>query len=84
MDNENCPVLSAAVAYYDGTTRSITAPAVAERIGRDEATVASRLQQLADCELLAPADDGYRPTVTGREFLALDADCGPFIVDTGE
>jgi predicted transcriptional regulator len=84
MNRENCPVLSAVVERYDRTGEPVSLASVTEALGREEEAVASKLTQLAACELLATAGDGYRPTVTGREFLALDVDCGPFIVDVDE
>jgi len=84
MERANCPVLAATVEYYDSTGGPVTPAAITDTLDRDEATVATRFRQLVDCELLAPVQDGYRPTVTGREFLDLDVECGPIIVDTDD
>ncbi|WP_181685310.1 hypothetical protein [Halorhabdus salina] len=81
MDDPNCPVLAAAVAFRDDTGRVVTATALTDRLDREEAAIADRLERLVDCELLAPMEGGFRPTVTGREFLDLDVECGPLIVD---
>ncbi|QSG06038.1 hypothetical protein [Halapricum desulfuricans] len=81
MDRPNCPVLAAAVKRYDATGQPVTAASIASALQQRESAVGTRLSRLVDCELLAPADGGYRPTVTGREFLDLEAECGPFIVD---
>lgn len=84
MHRNNCPVLATVVDRYDSTGQPVSPVTVADALGRDEGAIESRLAQLAACELLAPADGGYRPTVTGREFLALDVECGPLIVDTDD
>jgi predicted transcriptional regulator len=84
MNRKNCPVLSAVVERYDRTGEPVSPSPVASALEREEESVASRLSQLVACELLAPTGDGYRPTVTGREFLELDVECGPLIVDTDE
>jgi len=81
MDEGDCPVLAMVVDRYDSTDRPVTRAVLADTLDIDEGAVADRLARLIDCELVAPAGDGYRPTVTGREFLALDVDCGPVIVD---
>ncbi|WP_135665622.1 hypothetical protein [Halorhabdus rudnickae] len=82
MEHENCPVLAAAVEHYDTTGGPVTPAAIRGLLERDEAAIETRFRQLVDCELLAPVENGYRPTVTGREFLDLDVECGPIIVDT--
>jgi hypothetical protein len=82
MQHENCPVLAAAVEYYDSANQPVTPAAITGSLDRSEAAIATRFHQLVDCELLAVVEDGYRPTVTGREFLELDVECGPIIVDT--
>ena len=68
--------LVALVEQYDATGTPTTARAVADRVGADEASVADRLDALVVVDFLAEADDGYRPTVTAREFLALDVELG--------
>ena len=82
MDTEHCPVLETAVHHYDSTGQAVTPSAIAGTVTLSEREIAERLAKLADCELLAHTGEGYRPTITGREFLALDVDCGPIIVDT--
>ena len=82
MDTEHCPVLETAVHRYDSTGQAVTPSAIEDSLTLPEADIAERLAKLADCELLVHTGEGYRPTVTAREFLALDIDCGPIIVDT--
>lgn len=65
-------VLVAVVEQYDG--EPLTREAIARRTGADDAAVDECLATLVDTELLAATESGYRPTVTGREFLALDVD----------
>ncbi|MEF8786454.1 MAG: hypothetical protein V5A45_11020 [Haloarculaceae archaeon] len=84
MDEANCRVLAAVVDRYDRTGEPVSAAAVADTLGRATTAVSDRLAELESCEFLAPAGDGYRPTVTGREFLELDIECGPVIVDTDD
>ncbi|AWB27651.1 helix-turn-helix domain-containing protein [Halococcoides cellulosivorans] len=83
MDDPNCPVLAAAVARYDRTDRPVSVAAIGTILDRDPEEIAGRIDRLRACELLAREGDGdrYRPTVTGREFLALDVECGPIVVD---
>lgn len=82
MDEDNCPVLALVVERYDSTGEPVSAATVADTLEREETAVSDRLAELESCEFLAPVGEGYRPTVTGREFLALDIECGPVIVDT--
>lgn len=84
MREDDCPVLALVVDRYDESGEPVSAGTVAHVLGREESAVRGRLTELVSCEFLASAGDGYRPTVTGREFLELDVECGPVIVDTDE
>jgi predicted transcriptional regulator len=81
MTEVACALLAAIVDRYDETEGPVTPAAVAEARGRDPEHLAARFERYVDCALLAPADGGYRPTVTARELLALDCDGRVLIVD---
>lgn len=81
MDDPPCPVLAAVVAIYDETHGTVTESLLRERLDWDRGRIRERLARLLDFEFIAESDGGHRPTVTGRDFLALDVDCGPLIVD---
>ena len=54
---------------------------IAERVGADRAEVRETLDTLGNYEFVKRTPDGkYAPTVTGREFLALDVDEDTFVV----
>ena len=81
MTQRNCPVLAAVVDRYESTAQPVTEREIAPAFRRDRTAIAERLDRLVECELLTRVGGGYRPTVTGREFLELDVECGPIIVD---
>lgn len=74
-------ILSFAVRTYDESEEPLGPSAVADRFGLSPETAAERCERLVDCELLAAENGGYRPTVTGRELLALDIDDEFVVVD---
>jgi predicted transcriptional regulator len=65
-------VLVAVVQRYDNTGEPLSTAAVAARTDGDDDAVAAALERLAASEFLVETATGYRPTVTAREFLALD------------
>jgi hypothetical protein len=69
---------------YDEHDDPITPATAADEFDTTTAVVAERFERLADCELVRRVEGGYRPTVTGREFLALDLDEGVVVVDPQE
>lgn len=78
-------VLVALVARYDERGSPLSPAALAAVLDgdTDPCAVERCLDRLVDCELAAAGPDGYRPTVTGREFLDLDIDDGFAVVDPG-
>lgn len=74
-------LLACAVEYYDEGPQPVTCRQVAERFETPPAAVRSCFERLVECKLLARIDGGYRPTITGREFLELDIDDEMIIVD---
>ncbi|WP_436930710.1 hypothetical protein [Halosimplex halobium] len=74
MSPSTYAVLAATVDRYRESGAPVTAAGVAESCGAPEAAVARSLESLCEFELLEPTDQGYRPTVTAREFLALDVE----------
>ena len=76
-------VLVALVARYDERGSPLSPAVLADALDGDPCTVERRLDGLVDCELAAADPNGYRPTVTGREFLELDIDGGFAVVDPG-
>jgi predicted transcriptional regulator len=81
MDEATCCVLATLVDRYDSSTTPVSVTTLAGALDAEEETVSQRVSRLVACELAAPAAGGYRPTVTGRELLALDVEDGPVIVD---
>ncbi len=79
-------VLRALVDVTDESGGSVGVSRIAESVDCDPATVRSVLDSLRSYEFVKTTDDGrYEPTVTGREFLALDIDEGSFVViDTSQ
>jgi len=73
-------ILERVVARYDETGVPVTPAGTAERADASVAEVRSLFDRFADCELLVRVDEGYRPTVTARELVALDVD-GCVVVD---
>jgi predicted transcriptional regulator len=78
-------VLAALVARYDERGSPLSPAVIATALDGDPdpCAVERCLDRLAGCELVAAEPDGYRPTVTGREFLDLDIDGGFAVVDPG-
>jgi len=74
-------VLRALVDLVEGSEGSVDAVQVAERVGTDHAEVSEALDSLGRYEFVKRTPGGrYAPTVTGREFLALDVDEEAFVV----
>lgn len=74
-------VLETAVALHDEGVQPLTPTAVAERVEPTPETVERLFARFVDCELLLPTGDGYAPTVTARELLALDPAGDVLILD---
>jgi len=77
----NSALLAFVAARYGEVGRPVTAGEAAARFDVDRASLQRQLDVLAECELVARDGSGYRPTVTGREFLTLDVADGLAIVD---
>ena len=67
-------LLEYVVDTYDQHERPVTAGEAARALDVDRALTARCLRAFADCHLVVPKADGYRPTVTARELLALEWD----------
>jgi len=74
-------LLAFVAEQYDARERPVTAVDAAAAFDTSMECVSRLFRRLRDCELLAAVEGGYRPTVTGREYLALDIDDGTVIVD---
>jgi len=77
-------VLEALVDCHGTRGRALSVDAVATAVGADRGVVREHLRRLVDCELAAAEPGGYRPTVTGREFLALGAEVAVVDPDPGD
>jgi predicted transcriptional regulator len=73
-------VLRALVDIADGSQGGVGAVRIAGTVAEDPAAVRETLESLRSYGFVKTADGGYEPTVTGREFLALDIDEGSFVV----
>lgn len=67
-------LLARIVGRHDDTQQPVTAATLADVFDTEKPDIEERLASLAANELLTPAEDGYRPTVTARELLELDID----------
>lgn len=72
MSPSSHTVLVAVVDHYRKSNEPVTARSIAESEGIPEEALTQPLESLCEFELLEPTERGYRPTVTAREFLALD------------
>jgi len=67
-------LLEYVVERYDRGERPVKPEDAASDLGIEESVVSHCLGAFADCHLVADEGEGYRPTVTARELLALDWD----------
>lgn len=74
-------VLAALVRAAEGAEEPLPATAVASRLDAAPGPVREDLERLAAMELVAVTEDGYRPTITGRELLELNLDGAAVVVD---
>lgn len=77
-------MLQTLVAISDETQGSVEATRIAGSVEDDLPAVREALDSLRSYEFVKTTGEGwYEPTVTGREFLALDIDDESFVlVDT--
>lgn len=59
---------------------AVTKAALAKALSVPESALCSPIESLIDCELLEATENGYRPTVTAHELLALDVDVANVLV----
>jgi len=59
---------------YERTGEPVTAQELVASLAASEAAVDQSLDSLREFELVAVTGNGYRPTVTARELLELDAE----------
>lgn len=81
MTVSNSQLLAFVVSLYDERGRPVTPETAAVRFDADAVAVRRAFDSLVECELVAGDGSGYRPTVTGREFLDLDVSGDLVIVD---
>lgn len=81
VSTSNADLLDVVVRAAEEDERGVPPEAIAERLGIDPAACRTRLETLAECELVARAEGGYRPTVTGRELLELGVRDDLVVVD---
>ena len=74
-------LLEYVVDTYDDLGRPLTPADVATQFGMTREKADECFDRLVECELLARADEGYRPTITARELLELDIDDEFVVVD---
>jgi predicted transcriptional regulator len=67
-------LLERIVERYDEGRQPVTPAALSDVLDADATTIEACIDDLVANEMLAPVDDGYRPTITARELLDLDID----------
>lgn len=78
-------LLEYVVEKYDEQSRPVSADSLSEEDWTDADGLEAHLASLEECGLIEEADDSaFRPTVTAREFLALDVDPDQFIIVDSE
>jgi predicted transcriptional regulator len=73
-------VLVAVVDQYQDSNEPVTARSIAQSQDIPEEALTQPLESLCEFELLESTEQGYRPTVTAREFLALDVQADDVLV----
>jgi predicted transcriptional regulator len=73
-------VLVSLVDDYEASGQPQSATALADGLDDSTATVVAHLDSLCELDLISRVGDGYRPTVTGRELVALDIDPSGILV----
>lgn len=84
MTKRRHELLVSLVRAEDAGEVPLAARECAAALDADPAPVREDLDRLAAMELVAATDDGYRPTITGRELLELDLDGEAVVVDAAE
>jgi predicted transcriptional regulator len=67
-------LLEYVVERYDQCERPVTPGEVASQLDIEESVAAHCLTAFTDCHLVVAESEGYRPTITARELLALNSD----------
>jgi len=67
-------VLVTAAEEYGAQSEPLCAETIACSLGTSASQICPMVDALCEIEFLEATDDGYRLTVTGREFLELDID----------
>lgn len=73
-------LLELLISLHDRQKSPIRASRLADRLGADTDAVRDHLAALCSYELVKSRQNGWVPTVTGRELLALDVDQDEFII----
>jgi hypothetical protein len=81
MNSSPYRLLEFVVRTYDDADRPLTPADAATSFDLDRERAADCFRRLAECELLASVEDGYRPTITARELLELNIEDEFVIVD---
>jgi predicted transcriptional regulator len=74
MTTSQMGLLSVLVSRYDKRNKPVTAAEVAAAADTETGSVQDIFTDLKSKYLVKSVNDGYRPTVTARELLALDID----------
>jgi predicted transcriptional regulator len=67
-------LLSLLVSQYDERDEAVTAADIAAAADTETASVRDTFEEFRSKYLVKSVNDGYRPTVTARQLLALDID----------
>lgn len=80
MTTAQMDVLSRLVTRYDERDAPVTPAELASIIDADPETIQAFFEDFESKHLLKTVGDGYRPTVTARELLALDLDDDALVI----
>lgn len=73
-------LLELLVSLHDRHERPIGVDELTDRLDADQTAIRDQLVALCSYELVESDRNGWVPTVTGRELLALDVDQDEFII----
>ena len=80
MTTSQMRVLSRFVSRYDEREKPVTPAEMATMVDANAEMIQQFFEDFESKHLLKPVGNGYRPTVTARELLALDIDDDALVI----